>query len=97
MLMSDMGQGVGRGVTSDQVIIMAANVIKKQSKPLEVKGLRGRARSEKRERTVVEQSRLTAGGPAGTAAEAVAVTRSGPRPTAPPRRPACRPPAGRPD
>ena len=61
MLMSDMGQGVGRGVTSDQVIIMAANVIKKQSKPLEVKGLRGRTKSEKRERTVVEQSRLTAG------------------------------------
>lgn len=26
--MSDMGQGVGHGVTSDQVIIMAANVIK---------------------------------------------------------------------
>ena len=61
MLMSDMGQGVGRGVTSDQVIIMAANVIKKQPKPLEVKGLRGRTKSEKRERAVVEQSRLTAG------------------------------------
>ena len=61
MLMSDMGQGVGRGVTSDQVIIMAANVIKTQSKPLEVKGLRGRSKSERREQTVVEQSRLTAG------------------------------------